>query len=81
MAGFGKWLDTFLGEKGIDLETCFEIEGPEGWNLFTVGALVELMKSAPAHEQKGIKMMLVKIDFVNGSVLDYFKHLAKAVAK
>jgi hypothetical protein len=32
-------------------------------------------------EKKAIKDWLVKIDFVNGNVLDYFKHLAQAIAK
>lgn len=78
---FKTWINTFLSEKGIDLETVVEAEGPSGINYIPVGCLVELMQSAPKHEQQGIKTMLVKIDFVNGSVLDYFKHLAKAVAQ
>ncbi len=78
---FKTWINTFLSEKGIDPETVVEAEGPSGTNFIPVGCLVELMQSAPKHEQQGIKTMLVKIDFVNGSVLDYFKHLAKAVAQ
>lgn len=79
---FNTWLDTFLAEKGIDLETVVEAEGPEwGTNFIPVGCLVELMKQAPKSEQTGIKSMLVRIDFANASVLDYFKHLAGAVAK
>lgn len=77
---FGRWLDTFLGEKGIDAEEYFDVDGPSGFNMIPVGSLVGLMKAAPAHEQRGIKAMLVKIDFVNGSVRDYLRHLAQAVA-
>tara|TARA_R110000868_G_C10586358_1_gene739147 strand:+ start:368 stop:610 length:243 start_codon:yes stop_codon:yes gene_type:complete len=77
---FTKWLDTFLSEKGIDPETTFDVDGPSGFNLIPVGSLVEMMKQAPATEQIGIKRMIIKIDFLNGNVLDYFKHLARAVA-
>jgi hypothetical protein len=78
---FNTWLDTFLAEKGIDIETIVEAEGPSGTNWIPVGCLVDLMKGAPKSEQVGIKTMLVRIDFVNGSVLDYLKHLAGAVAQ
>jgi hypothetical protein len=78
---FSTWLDTFLSEKGIDLETIVEAEGPSGTNYIPVACLVELMNQAPKHEQAGIKNMLVRIDFANASVLDYLKHLAGAVAQ
>jgi hypothetical protein len=78
---FNTWLDTFLSEKGIDLETVVEAEGPSGTNWIPVGCLVDLMKGAPKGEQVGIKAMLVRIDIANASVLDYLKHLAGAVAQ
>lgn len=77
---FSKWIETFLSEKGIDGEQMLVVDGPSGENTIPVGCLVEMMKQAPKHEQAGIKSMIVKIDFRNGDVLDYFKHLAKAVA-
>jgi hypothetical protein len=78
---FATWLDTFVSEKGIDLEDVLAVEGPSGLNQIPVGCLVDLMKQAPKHEQAGIKTMIVKIDFRNGDVLDYFRHLAQAVAQ
>lgn len=79
---FAKWLDTFIEEKGIDLEHVIEAEGPEwGLNYIPVQCLVDLMKQAPKHEQAAIKATIIKIDFKNGNVLDYFQHLAKAVAR
>ena len=78
---FNKWLETFLSEKGIDAEHMLTIEGPSGANFIPVGCLVDLMKQAPKQEQAGIKSMLIRIDFRNGDVLDYFKHLARAVAQ
>lgn len=78
---FAKWLRIFLDEKGIDLEQTVEARGPSSVNSIPVGCLVDLMNSAPNHEQRGIKAMLVRIDFANAPVLPYFAHLAQAVAK
>lgn len=81
---FTRWIDTFLTEKGIEPDMIVTAEGEAfGENMIPVACLVELMKAAPAHEQRGIKAMLVKIDFVapgRQPVLDYFAHLARAVA-
>lgn len=81
MASFNRWLDTFVEEKRIDLHRIFEVEGPSGFNIIPVGCIVDLMKSAPASEQAAIKSTLVKIDFVNGDVYHFFRHLAGAVAR
>ena len=78
---FSKWIDTLLDEKGIDSEERIEVEGPSGTNSIPVGMLVDMMKSAPKHERDAIKTMIVRIDFVNGNILDYFRHLAQAVAQ
>ena len=80
---FNNWIDTFLSEKGIDAEDRVSAQGDMGTNSIPVGCLVDMMKQAPAHEQRGIKAMLIKIDFIapgRKPVLDYFAHLAKAVA-
>jgi hypothetical protein len=78
---FSKWLDTFLSEKEIDTEEVLEVEASDGTpNHIPVGSLVDLMKSAPAHEQAGIRSMIVRIDFANGDVRRYLRHLARAVA-
>lgn len=77
---FAKWLDTFTAEKGLDLEQVFTVKGASGENHIPLGCVVEAIKSAPAHEQVGIKNMIVKIDFRNGDVTRYFAHLAQAIA-
>jgi len=77
---FNVYIDTLINEKGIDLEEVLEVEGDMGTNQIPVGVLVKVMKSAPAREQAGIRDMLVRIDFNNGDVMDYFRHLAKAIA-
>lgn len=75
------YLNNLINEKsGIDMETIIEVDGPSGGNIIPLGCVVEAILQAPKREQDGIRTMLVKIDFVNGSVLDYFKHLAQAIA-
>lgn len=79
-ASFNKWIDTFLSEKGIDSEELLEAEGPLGMNYIPVGALVSSIKGSNEKNQKEIKAIMVKIDFKNGDVRHFLKHLAKAIA-
>ena len=74
-----KFLETLLEEKGIDIETPIEIEGESGINFMEVGTVVEHILIAPKHEQTKIKDILVKIDFQNGDILHFIKHLARAL--
>lgn len=79
---FQKWLDTFLAEKGVDYEETLEVEGPKwGTNWMPIRVVVAAMKVAPKHEQDAIKKTFVKIDFMNGDVRHFIKHLAKAIAQ
>ena len=77
---FRKWLDTLIEEKGLDTEQRWEIEGPSGINSIPLGVVIEHCKVTTAQEQAEIKNILVKIDFVNGDVLHFFSHLARALA-
>lgn len=78
---FNNWLDTFIEEKGVDTEEILEAEGASGTNFIPVGVIVEHMKMASPREKDQIQGMIVQIDFLNGDVLHFFKHLAKAIAK
>lgn len=78
---FSTWLDTLISEKGIDPEERFELEGPSGLNNIPIGCILDAMKSAPAAEQKALKGKLVGIDFVNGDVRHFLRHLARALVK
>lgn len=80
MTTFTKWLDTLVSEKGLDVEQVLTVQGKSGPNYIPLGCVIEAIKSAPAREQAGIKDMLVRIDFRNGNVCDYFRHLAQAIA-
>ncbi len=77
---YAKWLDTLVSEKGIDTEELLEIEGNSGTNLMPLSVVLNTIKGANIVEREGIMSMLVKIDFKGGDILDYFKHLAKALA-
>ena len=75
------YLNNLISEKAnISMNTPIEVEGASGTNFMNVGVVVEHILIAPKSEQEAIKNVLVKIDFANGDILDFFKHLAKALA-
>jgi hypothetical protein len=76
------YLNNLISEKAnISMTTPIEVEGASGTNFMNVGVIVEHILIAPKAEQQAIKNVLVKIDFNNGDILDFFKHLAKALAR
>jgi hypothetical protein len=79
-AGFNTWLDTFISEKGIDLEHTFDVEGPSGTNTMPYGVIIEHMKIAGPQEQKALKNKLVYLDFKNADIKDFLRHLGGAIA-
>ena len=81
MNAFNTWIDTFTEEKGLDLEATFDVEGKSGTNTIPYAVIVEHIKITPKHEQDSIKNTLVMIDFKNGDVLHFFRHLGQAIAK
>ena len=80
MTNFKSWLNRFIDEKGIDRDETIEVLGASGVNVIPVEVILEHMLIAPAGEQSAIKNVIVKIDFANGDVMDFFRHLAKAIA-
>lgn len=75
-----KYIETLLEEKNIDLETSLQVEGRSGTNFMTVQTIVDGIINAPKNEQANIKNILVQIDFRNGDVMHFIKHLANALA-
>lgn len=75
-----KYLETLLEEKNINLETSLEVRGQSGINFMSIENVVDAIVAAPRSEQTKIKNILVQIDFKNGDVLHFIKHLAKALA-
>lgn len=82
LPGFNSWLTRFVDEKGLDTEYRFDVEGKEwGWNSIPLSVVLEACRSATPQEQAKIKDTLVKIDFKNGDVMHFFKHLARGMAR
>lgn len=80
MTTAAKYIETLIEEKDLDLDATFSVDGPSGWNLMSYRVVTEAIASAPAHEQEGIAHTLRRIDFANGDVCHFFRHLAKALA-
>jgi hypothetical protein len=73
------YFDRFFEEKDLPYQE-WEIEDKDGLTHFIDSdVVIEAIKNAPEHEQAAIEKMLTRIDFVNGDVLDYLHHLAKAL--
>lgn len=78
---FNTWIDTFIEEKGIDRETFIDVESDNGtMNCIPVGCVVDQLKVEEQSTQAQAKNIIVKIDFQNGDVMDFFEFLAKKMA-
>jgi hypothetical protein len=77
---FVAWIDTLVDEKEYDLEQRFEIDGPSGMNSIPLGTVIARCKQTTAEEQDQIKRMIIQLDFRGADLLDYFRHLAGALA-
>jgi hypothetical protein len=75
-----KWLETLIEEKNIDMQALIEVEGNSGVNIMPLQMVVDAVVGAGKPEQAQIKNTLVKIDFMNGDIMHFFKHLAGALA-
>lgn len=79
--GFAQWLDTFVAEKGLNLDQHFEKVGPSGQlNIIPLANVIQAMKITDKSEQAQIKSELVRLDFRNADVMGYFDHLSSALA-
>lgn len=78
---FAAWIDTFADEKRIDREHAFSVETDRTWHLMTYGAVIDAAKQATPGEQAAIKRTLVAIDFCNGDVGHYLRHLGCGLAE
>ena len=76
-----RYLVTFFEEKDIDKEERFEVEGASGANSIPYGVVIEAILATGREEQTGIANMLRRIDFRNGDVRAYLRHLAQALAQ
>jgi hypothetical protein len=76
---FDKWLDTFIEEKGIDVNETFEINTNDNLHIFDYAFVIETIKQTTKEEQKKIKAKIVYLDFFNKDIKHFLRHLAKAL--
>lgn len=80
-SNFNTWFDTFLEEKNLPY-VAWEIVDRAGMTHFIdSGAVIETIKNASIKEQRKIKEIIVKIDFHNGDVNHFFRHLAHGIVE
>ena len=75
-----EYFDRFFEEKELPLES-WTIERDDWVHINDSDAVIEAIKMAPAHEQSGIREVLVRIDFVNGDVMPFLEHLANGLVQ
>ncbi|WP_061311265.1 hypothetical protein [Clostridium botulinum] len=79
---FKNWLDVFLNEKNINIKDEFyKVEKNNVVHFIEGEVLLQLIKNTDEIEKQEIKHKLIKIDFYNGNVNDYFTFLAECYVK
>ena len=81
MNNFKNWIDTFIDEKDLPMDDTFTIDKNGTMNIMSYKTIYEHMLIANDQEQEQIKNMIVKIDYMNGNILNFFQYLGKLIAK
>ena len=81
MNNFKNWIDTFIEEKDLPMEDTFTIDKNGTMNIMSYKTIYEHILIANDQEQEQIKNMIVKIDYMNGNILNFFQYLGKLIAK
>ena len=75
------YLRTFFEEKDLD-QQIYEIEAPGGTlNIIESEAVIERILLTRGGEAEAIAKIIRKIDFLNGDVHHFLRHLAGAMAR
>ena len=77
------YLTNLIEEKAnISMDTVIEVEGADyGTNFIPLECVVEYILSSGGANQQAVMNTLTKIDFANGNVMHFFKHVAGFMAK
>ena len=78
------FFNTFFAEKDL-IEEIYEVEAKTGGifgttHLIPTTAVIEKIKTTRGEEAKQIENILRQIDFRNGDVHHFLRHLAQAMA-
>ena len=74
------FFETFFLEKNLTDEVYTVISNNGTPNIIPSTVVIEAVKSTKGEEAKKIETILRKIDFLNGDVHDFLKHLAQGLA-
>jgi len=75
-----KYIKNFFEEKEIPYKE-WEIEHNGNIHLINNETIIDIIKNVSTKEQNGISDVLRKIDFHNGDVNHFLKHLAEGYVK
>ena len=70
---------TFFDEKDL-VEKTYEVEINGTWHLIPTSIVIQQIKTASGADKKKIEMVLRKLDFLNGDIHHFLKHLAVGIA-
>lgn len=74
-----KYLKTFFEEKDLPFQEWELVSEAGETHIISNEVVIEAVLNAPEHEQAGIADVIRKIDFQNGDVNHFLKHLAGAL--
>jgi hypothetical protein len=74
------YFDRFFAEKEIPFQT-FEVEFEGMVHFIDNETVIDLVKETKGGERKSIESTLRKIDFANGDVNHFLRHLAEGYVK
>lgn len=72
-----KFLSTLIQEKGASVDDAIKLGGHYG---LTWSVLIDFIEDMPEHHAV-IRQTLVSIDFKNGDVFHYLRHLANGMVE
>jgi len=75
-----EYFENFFAEKEIPYEE-FSFDHNNNIHFIDTDFVIELIKSTKGNEAKQIRDILVGIDFRNGNVNHFLKHLAEGYVK
>lgn len=81
MMPFDEWIDTFLSEKGVDMDHIFAVETKKNTHYVDLRVLIENLKVSGPTIQNKVKTTLIQIDFRNGDVMHYLRFLAEGLCQ
>ena len=79
-ASSARYLKRFFDEKAVDRDETFQFERAGEWHLMPYGVVIDAILGCGSDEQNKIAGTLRRIDFVNGDVKHFLRHLGRGLA-